>query len=253
MNKEKSMMKNYSKDFFKKRHQRTLYSAQIIISYLFEMVTNITSAIDVGCGVGTWLSVMKNKGVKEIFGIDGDWIDKSLLVIPQECFLSADLSKPIEIDRRYNLAISLEVAEHLPEESARTFVNSLVDLSDIIMFSAAIPGQEARDHINEQWPEYWVNHFIDFEYEVVDALRTKFWNDEKVLLWYRQNLLLFVKKTRISEFSLLQKEYEMSRRAPLSIVHPELFEKKTKKLTSLKGSWKAFRRSLKSEIKKGLA
>ena len=63
-----------------------------------------------------------------------------------------DLAQPLQIDRRFDLALSLEVAEHLPPECGSEFVQTLTDLSSVILFSAAIPFQGGTDHLNEQWP-----------------------------------------------------------------------------------------------------
>ena len=60
------------------------------------------------------------------------------------------------MNRKFDLVLSLEVAEHLPSECAEAFVESLVNLGPVILFSAAIPYQGGENHVNEQWPEYWV-------------------------------------------------------------------------------------------------
>jgi len=86
----------------------------------------------------------------------------------------------------------LEVAEHLPQSSAKNFVTTLTNLGDIILFSAAIPMQPGTNHINNQFPNYWVNLFSDRGYKCIDCLRDKFWQDPQVEWWYSQNMLLFV-------------------------------------------------------------
>lgn len=113
-------MKTYTQKFFADRHERTVHSASTILSIALETLPDVRSAVDVGCGVGTWLSVLKDRGVEDIRGIDGEWVDPKMLVIPPESFLTADLTKPLQISRRFDLAISLEVAEHLPPECAKT-------------------------------------------------------------------------------------------------------------------------------------
>ncbi len=104
-----------------------------------------------GCGVGTWLSVMMEKGIKDVMGLDGEWVEASMLVIPTEAFVKTDLNKSIRVRRRFDLAISLEVAEHLSAERAKGFVHDVTRLADFILFSAAVPFQGGRNHINEQW------------------------------------------------------------------------------------------------------
>ena len=65
-----------------------------------------------------------------------------------------DHSEDLRLTKNYDLAISLEVAEHLSSESANMFIACLTNMSDIVLFSAAIPGQGGENRINEQWPKY---------------------------------------------------------------------------------------------------
>lgn len=89
--------------------------------------------MDVGCGDGTWLSIFEANGIENFLGIDGSYVDLELLQIPQNCFMAYDLSQPLPSDRTFDLAVSLEVAEHLPAASAPGFVNSLTQLSPIVL------------------------------------------------------------------------------------------------------------------------
>ena len=158
----------YNTSFYKNRHQQTVYSANKVISLVEQSIPKIYSAVDVGCGVGTWLSVLKAKGVDTIQGIDGSWVDQNYLQIPEECFIEHDLTQKIELSVKFDLAISLEVAEHLPSSKADDFIDSLTKLSDFVLFSAAIPFQGGIGHINEQWPTYWIALFEKRGYIAVD-------------------------------------------------------------------------------------
>src|SRR3546814_3871891 len=137
-------------DWYDERHQKAVYSAETILSLLLPCLPPVRSAVDLGCGVGTWLSVLQARGAQEVLGFDGDWVDRQLLVIPQDCFRKTDLSRLESSGRRFDLAISLEVAEHLPAARAETFVQTLTSLSDFVLFSAAIPGQGGRNHRSEE-------------------------------------------------------------------------------------------------------
>jgi hypothetical protein len=195
-------MTHYGKAFYDTRHEYTIYSARTILNIVRALLPRVDSAVDVGCGVGTWLSVLKDGGTAVIQGIDGHWVDKEQLQIPNECFLACDLNRPIDLGRRFDLAISLEVAEHLERKNAKGFVSSLAALSDFILFSAAIPGQGGVGHINEQWPNYWISHFGEEGFVGVDVVRKHVWNDEAIPLWYRQNTLLFVKRERTKDLKI---------------------------------------------------
>lgn len=164
-------------------------------NYCFGPTPKITSVIDIGCGAGSWLSVCQELGIKDVYGVDGEYVDCQRLLIPQDKFEPHDLSQPYIPLRKYDMAISLEVAEHLPESAADAFVQTLTRCSENILFSAAVPGQNGVGHINEQWPSYWVPKFQALGYQCDAYARFKFWHDEDIENWYRQNILLFKKTT----------------------------------------------------------
>jgi hypothetical protein len=87
--------------------------------------------------------------------------------------------------------MSLEVAEHLPEVHADRFVSLLASLSDEVLFSAAIPGQGGRHHVNEQFPSYWIRKFAAHGFRCFDFLRPMLWGRGDVDVWYRQNVIFF--------------------------------------------------------------
>jgi hypothetical protein len=234
----------YGDYFYQTRHQKTHYSADTILTLLLAALPEIKSAADFGCGVGTWLSVLKEKGVPDIQGFDGPWVEQNLLQIPQENFRQINLEDPIQPERSYDLAISLEVAEHLPAEKAGDFIETLVNTADFVLFSAAIPYQGGKGHLNEQWQDYWAALFKAQGYEAVDFIRRQIWNDAGIPIWYRQNLLLYVKQARLKELQLTG-ESGNNFNFPQAIVHPETFTQ----MTTLKGSFRLFRRAVLSWMK----
>jgi len=211
----------YDKKFYETNYPDSKTSAQIVLNHVLNLIPGIESVVDVGCGTGVWLSVLKEKGVKTIQGYDGDWVlTAEALAIPRECFAAIDLNKAFKADRKFDLAISMEVAEHLAPESSATFVGSLTQLSDIVLFSAAVPGQGGTNHINEQWPSYWSELFRIENFEVVDLLRGMIWDDVRIPYWYRQNVLLFM---NVSTKSDLIESLRRDSRPPLCVIHPELY------------------------------
>lgn len=190
-------------------------AAEQVLPVLFE-IYKPSSILDVGCGLGNWIEVAKKISGAEITGVDGDYVNRSLLKIEENEFVEKDLTKPFDLNRKFDLAICLEVAEHLPEASAEGFVKSITNHSDVIMFSAALPGQGGQHHINEQWPSYWQELFNDCGYEMIDFFRFKIWDNPKIEYWYKQNLFLVVRKGH----ELAKNEAEIA----YSLVHPELLE-----------------------------
>ncbi len=223
---------NYSDSFYDKVKKGSLKSAREIVPYILEVVKP-KSVIDVGCGFGPWLFVFQEMGLSEIMGIDGDWVNKNKLLIQQDQFLSVDLNKPFFIDKKFDLVVCLEVAEHLPEKSAEILVDSLIKLGSVIFFSAAIPFQGGTNHLNEQWPEYWIKLFQDRNYLVIDSIRKKFWDNNNIPFVYRQNCFIFVNREYLETNQLIKKEYENSNKSIFSIVHPKTFLIRAKQVQNL--------------------
>ena len=133
-------------------------------------------------------------GIGVIRGYDGGDATPEQMQIPLECFERIDLTAPPSVTRRYDIALSLEVAEHLPAHSAESFVKFLTDLSDVVVFSAAIPGQGGTDHINERPTSYWQALFAARGYDLSNVLRSRLWHKDAVEPFYRQNMVLAVKR-----------------------------------------------------------
>ena len=94
-------------------------------------------------------------GIADVLGIDGVDVTQELLHVEKEKIEKFDLSKSFNLRRRFDVALCLEVAEHLPEGSSDDHMSSIAAHSDTIFFSAASPGQPGDHHVNYQWPTYW--------------------------------------------------------------------------------------------------
>jgi hypothetical protein len=166
--------------------------------------------------------VFRELGIADVLGVDGS-AELDLLKIPRERYAVHDLTIPIALDREFDLVMCLEVAEHLPPDSADALVDSLIRLGPIVLFSAAIPSQGGTNHVNEQWPEYWADRFEARGYPVVDAIRHRIWDDPEVEWWYAQNTLLFVRRNRLFAEPELAWLSAATHRSQLSIVHPRKY------------------------------
>ena len=182
------------------------------------------SVIDVGCGTAEWLAAFAEHGAAHIVGVDGDYVPRQMLKIPEESFLPYDLEEPLHIDKRFDLAVSLEVAEHLSPERGEAFVEELTALGETVLFSAAIPVQAEPiwGHVNERWQGYWAGLFEEQGYERVDCVRGRFWEDTRVPFWYRQNTILYVSTDSLRRNRKLLDECETHAGFPLSVAHPEM-------------------------------
>ena len=196
--------KVYGPEFFEAQVEGSLRSARVVAPIVCELVRP-SSVVDVGCGCGAWLSALRECGISRVLGLDGDYVRRSSLLVPQDCFRAANLEKPISLGEKFDLALCLEVAEHLPRIAAPILVASLAKLSPVVLFSAAIPLQRGTNHVNEQWPQYWAELFERFGFKRIDAIRPRIWTDARVEWWYRQNMFLFVREDHIGLYPALAK------------------------------------------------
>jgi Methyltransferase domain len=187
----------YDDAFFAVQIEQSLRSARVIAPVVHRLFSP-RSVVDAGCGLGAWLRAFSEVGIEQICGIDGDYVNPQNLLIPPAKFIAQDLSRSFEIPGRYDLAMSLEVAEHLSSKAGARLVHTLTQAAPLVMFSAAVPGQSGSHHINEQWPGYWRSLFADEGFRLFDPIRPLIRDDSSVRWWYRQNLLLFASREGVS-------------------------------------------------------
>jgi len=213
---------HYTRQFYEEHRAGAEQSARVILPLVLDLL-HPQSVLDVGCGDGNWLSVFRDLGVGDILGIDGDYVQRDLLQIPSERFRPMDLAKPFSVGRTFDLAVSLEVAEHLPASSATGFVRSLTEAAPAVLFSAAIPNQGGENHVNEQWPEFWASLFRQNGFVAIDAFRRRVWHNDAVDWWYAQNILLFVRIGVAEQNPPLKAELDRTVPSQLTMIHPRQF------------------------------
>jgi hypothetical protein len=197
-------MHTYDKVFFDYIEVGSIRSSKSVIPSLLELV-NIGSVLDVGCGRGAWLKTWKEAGITECKGVDGEYIDRSDLLVEQPEFESLDISRKFDLGNNYELVQCLEVAEHIDESCADTLIENLCRHSNMVLFSAAPPGQGGEFHVNEKSYDYWRLKFSKLGYDVYDPLRKKLKDNSAVLEWYKYNIFLYIKKGEDNISSELEK------------------------------------------------
>ena len=202
------MQSSYSKIFYAWQRAGSWNSARHILPIVFDAVRPL-SVIDVGCGMGTWLDVARSLGARKTTGYEGEWVKALEPVYPGLDIRAANLEHSLRTDEGFDLAISMEVAEHLSPARADGFVADLVALAPNVLFSAAIPGQGGNNHINEQWQSFWADRFAAHGYGARDIVRPAVRNNRGVAYWYRQNAVLY------------SRGYPLERGADFDWVHPE--------------------------------
>lgn len=151
------------------------------------------SVLDIGCGIGLHLEYFNDNDV-DVKGVDGASRAKKHSVIPEDRFELHDLRNPFYPEREYDLAISFETAEHIPQRFSDTLVDSIVRGSECIAFTAAVPGQYGHHHVNLQPHEFWIEKFRErgFTYREDTTNRVKAEMDDLDKTdWIPHNLLIF--------------------------------------------------------------
>jgi SAM-dependent methyltransferase len=212
----------YTEVFFTERDESSLASAREVVPIVVDLVRP-RSVVDVGCGHGAWLAAFQECGITDLTGIDGPWVKPQDLLVEAAEYRSCDLAQPFDLERLFDLAVSLEVAEHLPRPSAATFVDSLVRLAPVVLFAAAVPGQGGVMHVNEQWPGYWVALFDERGYVPIDAIRPRIWDIDKVEWWYTQNVLLFANSSELAD-QIRRRANSTASHEVMAVVHPRLYD-----------------------------
>ncbi|QHI68880.1 class I SAM-dependent methyltransferase [Tichowtungia aerotolerans] len=153
------------------------------------------SVIDVGCGSGALLVALRKLGIRNSLGLDcseaaldiarARGLDTRKFDIATDQFLYSAF---------YDVAISMETAEHLPENSVDNYISLLCSLAPLIVFTAARPGQNGIGHLNEQSPEYWIEKFKSHNLQLDETLVSRWQTDWKaagVSDFYTRNLMIF--------------------------------------------------------------
>lgn len=203
-----------------------LASEPTVLSFVAD-IRKLRSVVDFGCGLASWLHAARRLGATEIRGYDIPELPLEARGLKSEEFFPMDLALFVELEKKFDLAICLEVAEHVPSDGARTLIRSLCSASDWVLFSAALPHQGGMGHINENWVEYWAALFAENSYLCYDILRMKFWHDTRIAHYYRQNTCLYVRPG--AHYALAARGYKPSTRPP-SLIHPELLLKHVSRL-----------------------
>ena len=185
-------MDRYDKQFFDYIADGAQSSARVVAPLIMEWLS-VNSVLDVGCGQGAWLSVWRENNVNQIFGVDGDYVDRASLLIPPESFRAVDLAQTLEVGRHFDLVTCLEVAEHLAPANSNRLVADLCTHSDHVLFSAAPPGQGGANHLNERPYAYWKALFSQNGFKMLDCVRPRIRDDARVKPWYRYNTFLYIR------------------------------------------------------------
>ena len=204
---------NYTSDFYERQRNGSLRSALSVLPVVFDLFKP-NSIVDFGCGVGTWLAAAKEFGVEHCLGLEGPWVQSQTLALAGLEIQETNLENSVLLGRRFDLAMSLEVAEHLMPKRADSFVDDLCQASSVVLFGAAAPGDDGDGHQNEQWISYWAEKFVRRGYMPLDLVRPVIRNRNQIDYWYRTNIVLYAEPKQ-AEFILKNSNIENFRNLDL--------------------------------------
>ncbi len=194
-------LKIYDNEFFKENKLEGLKMAGWFIPAL-QKVVGFHSLADIGCGTGHYLKYCLENGITDVFGLEGSPHAFESLAVDKKFVVMHDLRKPYAFNRKWNVAISIEVAEHVDRLYTNNYIKILTDASDTVVLTAAQPGQGGTAHVNEQKPEWWKKQFARVNF-TLDEARTKALKSEIhqaeisgkfVTIWFEPNVLVFKRR-----------------------------------------------------------
>lgn len=242
----------YSGDFYSYIDAGSRRSARIVAGLLLHEMT-IASLLDIGAGHGAWAAEWLAAGVKTVVAVDGDYVRPDQLAVPEKTFRAHDLATPLDLNKRFDLVQSLEVAEHLPADKAETFIDNVTRHGDVVLFSAAVPHQGGEHHVNEQPPEYWRRKFAARGYAAFDFVRLRLVGWGEVMPWYRFNSYIYANDagekrlseemlgTRVPDGQALEIGGDIAwalRRAAVRLIPPVLVKPIAMAKASLEARWR---------------
>jgi SAM-dependent methyltransferase len=186
----------YSRAFFTQLDELQAASYDVMAATLVERLAP-SSIVDVGCGSGALLAALKRHGVPTLLGLESSPEGLDLARRRGIDARFCDLGHPFTLNSDFDLALCLEVAEHLPESLSDAFVASLATGPNHLVFSAATPGQGGENHVNEQPHEYWIERLGQYGFAVDEDTTREVraaWTERGVATWYCRNVMFFARR-----------------------------------------------------------
>ena len=183
----------YSRTFFSRLDEEQGRSYDVIAETIVDRF-HPQAVIDVGSGSGALLAALQRRGVPRLAGLEGseEGLRRSRRLRVNAGF--CDLTQPFRLGPQFDVAVCLEVAEHLPADVADQFAGCLASGPDVLVFSAATPGQGGENHVNEQPHDYWIEklraHGFAVDEEMTARVREE-WSERAVASWYCRNVIFF--------------------------------------------------------------
>ncbi len=154
-----------------------------------------TCVVDYGCASGWLLEYLRRTGV-EVLGVEPNEAAFEYSPDGALTFIKvASIAERLELGRDFDLAVCLEVGEHIDARYADMVVANVCRRSDYVLWSAATPGQGGCGHVNEQPHAYWDEKFerLGFHRNAKRTTAIRRWLKlKRAKKWYFRNSTLYV-------------------------------------------------------------
>lgn len=167
------MQNLYNKEYY--QHYRTAsgeisyQDSEEIKAFIGHIATQIKekyrpkTVLDAGCAMGLLVAALRDLGV-EAYGVDlSEYAISQVREDIRPYCAVGSLADPLpdSLPRRYDLVVSMEVLEHIPEEEGKKAVANLCAVTDQVLFCSSPDDTEDPTHINLHQPSYWCGLFAE--------------------------------------------------------------------------------------------
>jgi hypothetical protein len=180
-------------------HSVALREAPAVINSFQALFPFARRYADVGSGTGAYAAEAIRRGLPTL-ALEHNWFGRVMARRQGVESRHFDLNRtgqwqPPKVD----LAYCIEVAEHLSPELGKRLVEYLCNISDLVVFTAAPPGQAGTGHIHLQPKSYWIEVFNACGFAYDDArtahLVELFVRNGTRAHWLKNNVMVLARAT----------------------------------------------------------
>jgi SAM-dependent methyltransferase len=186
----------YERDFHTSIENDEYPQAVRLAEYISEYC-NFKTFLDFGCSTGLYLKEIKCRVPIQNESTGFEFSEDAVKHALCSDVIRFDLTKPLLREKKDDtLGLCLEVLEHIDDEHWLPVLTNISKLCDVIIFSAASPGQGGTGHINCRPKIDWIRRFHSLGW-VIDLDHTRHMLQRITngyhMGWFANNVMILVK------------------------------------------------------------